>query len=144
MFQYIALQIGFFNMIFFDSITFGGFKIKLTVWPLKVSGVLLKQHCFIALTTAQLVKDQENFEENQTEQNTTIVKLRNRYSRYAGDEFRMWNRIQNTWERNMFFPNRKYVHCTWPGYEKWSGQSVVAIYVWKCYFKLVCNVHTLL
>ena len=69
--------------------------------------MLLKQHCFIALTTAQLVKDQENFEENQTEQNTTIDKLRNRYSRYAGDEFRMWNRIQNTWEKNMFFPNRK-------------------------------------
>ena len=28
-----------------DSITFGDFKMKLAVWPLKRSGVLLKQHC---------------------------------------------------------------------------------------------------
>ena len=36
-----------------DSITFGGFKVKLAVWPLKGSGVLLKQHCSITLATAQ-------------------------------------------------------------------------------------------
>ena len=34
-----------------DSITFGGFKIKIGCWPLIGSGVLLKQHCSITLVT---------------------------------------------------------------------------------------------
>ena len=34
-----------------DSVTFGGFKVKSAVWPLKGSGVLLKQHCSITLVT---------------------------------------------------------------------------------------------
>ena len=35
------------------SITFGGFRTKVAVLPLKGSGVLLKQHCSITLATAQ-------------------------------------------------------------------------------------------
>ena len=37
-----------------DSITFGGFEMKLAVWALKESGVLLKQHASGDSTTGQV------------------------------------------------------------------------------------------
>ena len=36
-----------------DLVTSGGFKIKLTVWPLKGSETLVKQHCSITVATVQ-------------------------------------------------------------------------------------------
>ena len=41
-----------------DSVTFGGIKVKSAVWPLKGSGVLLKQHWSITLATAQQGKSE--------------------------------------------------------------------------------------
>ena len=93
--------------------------------------MLLKQHCFIALTTTQLVKDQENFEENQTEQTPQLLN--------SGIDIQ-GTQVMNfgcgigskTLERGICFSpivSMYMVQCTWPGYEKWSGQSVVAIYV---------------